>query len=247
MKKPLISIITANRNCGYDLSKTAESIKKNYCNSIEWIIIDCKSIDTTKLVVQKYKKYIKTFISENDNGIYDAWNKGIKIALGEWIMFLGSGDILEKNAIKNYKEKVSKKTNEVNLITSKVKIVNQNNIVKKVIGEKFEKEKFLNYMTIAHIGTLHHRRLFRYSSFNTKYKISSDYHFLLTKINIIKPVFLNKVTATMLAGGASDTYNSLYERLLIQLNFNHLPKIRLYLIFISSICKKILRKILKGY
>ena len=82
------SIITVVKNDDKNLEKTIKSIlsQKNF-DEIEYIIIDGKSNDNTLQIINKYKKEINKIISEEDNGIYDAMNKGIKLSSGEIIGF----------------------------------------------------------------------------------------------------------------------------------------------------------------
>tara|TARA_B100001741_G_C16382555_1_gene518554 strand:- start:10 stop:750 length:741 start_codon:yes stop_codon:yes gene_type:complete len=98
-KKPLISIITVCKNSELTIEKTIKSvINQNYQN-IEYILIDGKSTDKTLSIIKKYKKKIKKIVSENDKGIYDAFNKGLKLAKGDLIGFVNSDDILIQNAL----------------------------------------------------------------------------------------------------------------------------------------------------
>lgn len=89
---PLISFVTATYN---DASKLEDTIKSiialNYPN-IEHIVIDGNSSDNTREILVKYKSNIDYAISEDDQGVYDAMNKGIKYSKGKWINFLNSGD-----------------------------------------------------------------------------------------------------------------------------------------------------------
>ena len=92
MKAPLISVITVVYNGASTLKKTIDSVaKQNYLN-IEYIIIDGGSTDNTVQIIEEYSHRINFWISEKDNGIYDAMNKGIRLAKGDWIYFLNADD-----------------------------------------------------------------------------------------------------------------------------------------------------------
>ena len=94
-----ISIITVVLNSEVTIKDSIESvIKQNYQN-IEFIIIDGGSLDHTISIAKSYKKHISTLISEPDKGIYDAMNKGLKIATGEIIGFLNSDDCYANNRV----------------------------------------------------------------------------------------------------------------------------------------------------
>ncbi|MBC8488959.1 MAG: glycosyltransferase, partial [Bacteroidetes bacterium] len=85
------SIITVVFNSEPALVKTINSIRKQSCTDIEYIIIDGCSTDGTLDVIKKYDKYISFWCSEPDEGIYDAMNKGLKKATGNYVWFLNAG------------------------------------------------------------------------------------------------------------------------------------------------------------
>ncbi len=96
---PLISIIIPVFNAGKTLQSTIESILGQCYKNIELIIVDGESVDNTKDIIAQYKKNIDIFICEKDNGIYDAMNKGIIAANGDWLLFLGGDDVLFNSEI----------------------------------------------------------------------------------------------------------------------------------------------------
>ena len=97
--KKVITIITATFNADSWVENLIKSVIPQLTNKVEFIIIDGNSTDNTISLIQKYKEYIAYWCSESDNGIYDAWNKGIRKATGEWIMFLGADDLLQPGAL----------------------------------------------------------------------------------------------------------------------------------------------------
>lgn len=98
--KPKISIIVATYNSGKTLNEALESVLNQDFQDWECIIVDGASKDQTLEIVEKYEKLDARFrhISEPDKGIYDAFNKGWKLANGEWVHYLGSDDKLTKNS-----------------------------------------------------------------------------------------------------------------------------------------------------
>lgn len=89
---PKLSIITVNLNNKAGLQKTIDSVISQTYKDFEWIIIDGGSTDGSKELIEKYSFYITYWVSEPDKGIYNAMNKGIRVAKGEYLHFLNSGD-----------------------------------------------------------------------------------------------------------------------------------------------------------
>ena len=92
MNNPLITIITVVLNGEKHLDNTIQSIINQKYTNLEYIIIDGASTDRTTKIIKKYGSKINYWVSEKDNGVYDAMNKGIKKATGEWINFMNAGD-----------------------------------------------------------------------------------------------------------------------------------------------------------
>lgn len=90
--RPKISVITICKNCCSDLESTVKSVLSQSYDNSEYIIIDGQSTDNTLQMLKQYHNKIDVLISESDTGIYDALNKGIKAATGEWIICMNAGD-----------------------------------------------------------------------------------------------------------------------------------------------------------
>ena len=99
VREPLISIITVVLNGEKYLEQTILSVVNQKYKNIEYIIVDGGSTDGTLDIINKYKKFINKFISEKDEGIYDAFNKGLALSSGDWIGFVNSDDILLEDAL----------------------------------------------------------------------------------------------------------------------------------------------------
>lgn len=119
-RKPLITIITVTLNSQKYLEETLTSIFKQNYKNYELIIIDGKSNDKTLSIIKKYEHKIDYWISEKDKGIYDAFNKGINLARGEYIGIVNSDDLLNKNAL-NILIKYIKKNIGIDFIFGSVK------------------------------------------------------------------------------------------------------------------------------
>ncbi|HWK05338.1 MAG TPA: glycosyltransferase family 2 protein [Puia sp.] len=94
MAQPLISIITVVYNGAATFERTIRSVIGQTYSPFEYIIVDGGSKDGTQAIIDTYKEHIAKYVSEPDKGVYDAMNKGIGMASGEWLFFLGADDIL---------------------------------------------------------------------------------------------------------------------------------------------------------
>lgn len=90
---PIISIITVVLNGGQQLEQTIQSVLSQQNVNLEYIIVDGESSDETIDIIEKYSLHISKWVSSKDNGIYDAMNKGIDLATGNWLNFMNCGDI----------------------------------------------------------------------------------------------------------------------------------------------------------
>ena len=94
---PKFSIITVTYNAAKVLEDTIQSIVTQTYKKLEYIIVDGGSTDETLDIIHKYQEHITTVISEPDQGLYDAMNKGIKLATGDYLCFLNAGDGLHED------------------------------------------------------------------------------------------------------------------------------------------------------
>lgn len=163
-----ITIITVSYNAVATIEKTILSVINQTYPHIEYIIIDGGSVDGTVDIIKKYDNKISYWISEHDEGIYDAMNKGVNLAHGDWIYFLGADDILFK---KHTIESVV--TNFVDFDT-----VYYGNVVLKRSGKiylgKFDKYK-LSITNLNHQSVFYPRRVFEKYRYDIKYLIYADY------------------------------------------------------------------------
>ncbi|RZL69654.1 MAG: glycosyltransferase, partial [Pedobacter sp.] len=244
-----ISIVTATYNADKFLSNLIESIKVQGDVQFEFIIIDGGSKDKTISIIKQNEEVITKWISEKDNGIYDAWNKGIALATGNWIMFLGADDMLLPQALAKYYKFINEHdTNNLELISSKKQMIDTNGKLIRTTGFRWEWPLFLKYMTIAHPGALHSTRLFKkYGIFDIKYKICGDYELLLRAKDKLVTAFFDEVTVKMSEGGASDSIKAINEYYRVTTTTGGLSKFKgsgFWLLTLTKyITKKFLRKL----
>jgi glycosyltransferase involved in cell wall biosynthesis len=96
---PLVSIVTVTFNSATTLEETIKSVVSQSYKPIQYVIVDSASTDGTDLIVSKYGKYIDSFTSEKDKGIYDGFNKGLERCKGRYIQFVNSDDIIPHDKI----------------------------------------------------------------------------------------------------------------------------------------------------
>jgi glycosyltransferase involved in cell wall biosynthesis len=209
----MISIVIATYNSEKHLQYCINSIKSQLNEYAQIIVIDGCSIDNTVDIIINNAKYIYYWESKMDNGIYEAWNKGILKANGNWIMFLGSDDILLPGAINAYISFIEDNGEDYDIISSKIEYMNYDNTLIKIIGEPWNFLKFkMSRMSFAHPGLLHNKYFFeKFGLFNDKYKICGDSELFLRTNGDLKAGFLNCVTVRMKSGGASDSIKALKE------------------------------------
>lgn len=197
MQYPLISIITVCFNAGKIISETLNSAIQQSYKNIELVIVDGNSNDNTLQEIKKYQSHIGTLISEPDKGIYDAMNKGIKAANGEWIYFLNAGDlfydekiledIFSKNDLSNF-----------DLIYAKVETKNEPTGVNYITGEKITFKDFFSKYPICHQATFTRKTAFdKIGMYDIQYRLAADTDWFagFFKSQPDKALFIDRVVA----------------------------------------------------
>lgn len=214
MSNKLISIIIATYNAETFLQKCLNSIIPQLNENIELIIIDGGSSDNTVQIINNYVQYIQYTISEPDLGVYDAWNKGISVAKGNWIMFVGADDVLLPDAINTYIKLLdSKDLSSYDYISAQNEYIDENDKIIKLLGKGAEWRLMRKGNSAAHVASLHHKNnLFdKVGYYNLHYKICADYEILVRKKNNLKTYFLSSRMAKMKAGGMSFSSKAIKE------------------------------------
>lgn len=177
----LISIITVNYNDVIGIENTIKSVQNQTYTNFEHIIIDGNSNDGSKEVIKKYKKSFSYWLSEKDSGIYNAMNKGIKIAKGDYLFFLNSGDTFYD---KQVLEKVSLKLEEgQDIFYGNLQLINKDKENKLVCPPKKLSFSFFLRRTIPHQAAFTKKALFEnISYYNEEYRIVSDWEFFMIAI-----------------------------------------------------------------
>ena len=109
-----ISVITVSFNSAKTIEKTIHSVMSQTYGDVEHIIVDGDSTDQTHDILENYKNQIDKIVIEKDNGIYDAMNKGVKLATGDYIFFLNSDDVFnDEKVLEEFAAKMVKTNKEL--------------------------------------------------------------------------------------------------------------------------------------
>jgi len=204
-----VSIITVVYNNKDTIKDAIESVLNQTYKNIEYIIIDGASSDGTIEIIKSYGNKIDKFISEPDNGIYDAMNKGIKLASGDIVGILNSDDFYVSNDIIQdvadvfLEQKVDSVYGDLVYVDSK----NTNKIVRYWKSKEYKKGLFQKGWHPAHPTFFVKREVYqKYGLFNLDFKIAADYELMLRfleKYNI-SSTYISKVFVKMRVGGESN-------------------------------------------
>jgi glycosyltransferase involved in cell wall biosynthesis len=171
---PKITIVTVTYNAEKFIERTIKSIIEQDYKNLEYIIIDGESTDNTLNIIKDYKNHISYFVSEPDEGVYDAMNKAINIATGEWINFMNAGDTFyEYNTISRMVPYID---NKIKILTGYVNLIDNNN-------NWFLTEFPMNIANINKEFRCNHQASFIKTNlakkypFNLHYKYASDVNF----------------------------------------------------------------------
>ena len=264
-----VSIITAVYNAEKTIGNTIESILDQTYANIEYIIIDGGSKDKTIDIIKEFEPKFQgklRWISERDKGIYDAMNKGIRMATGDIIGILNSDDFFTSDDVISTVNETFEKYNP-DAIYGDIHFVNDDNlnkIVRYYSSRIFRRGLMRFGFMPAHPSFYIKRECFdKFGLYNTSYKIAADFEFLLRTIFIgnIKTQYVAKDFVTMRTGGASTSginshkqimrehirafkeNNIFTNRLLLSMRYIYTNRLLLSMRYIYKIFEIILSKI----
>ena len=178
--KPTITVVTVVFNGRDFIEKTIQSVIKQTYHNIEYILIDGGSTDGTLDIIKKYEDKIDYWISEPDDGIYDAMNKGIANATGDWIYFINAGDSLYSvKTLENLKLDSLRSATDIlygnfNIIDSQTGLGTFHNM------QEIIDINFLLKSNICHQAMIYRTKLFaNFKGYEAMYQICADYDKLL--------------------------------------------------------------------
>ena len=217
-----ITIITTTFNSGGTVATTFDSVLSQTFKDIEYIVVDGASKDNTLDIVKKYEPAFEgrmRWMSEKDSGVYDAMNKGLRIATGDVIGFLNSDDFFTANdCLQTVADAFA--ANGIDAIYGNVHYVNSNDL--QTMVRFYSSKRFRPYLMRlgfmpAHPSFYCRRSIYeKYGVFDTSYKIASDFELLLRFIyvNKIRTKYIAKDFVTMRTGGLSTSGFSSHSQIM---------------------------------
>lgn len=165
-----VTIVTVCYNAANSILDTIQSVLSLSYPYIEYVVVDGGSTDGTKEIISQYLDKIDCYISESDKGIYDAMNKGIKLATGEWVLFLNSGDVFYQSNVLDliFQEVVD----NIDVIYGSTVIINPWG---KYVVEPDHLRHINRRMPFCHQSVLVRRTSLQEYNFNLDFKVSADY------------------------------------------------------------------------
>lgn len=193
------SIITVCLNSSKTIKRCLESVSNQTYKNFEHIIIDGKSQDDTLAILSEFQ--LDKIISEEDDGIYYAMNKGINIAKGEYILFLNSDDVFHIN----YLEELAKIATGYDFISFGVNLVYPQKNIKWLPDSNILSNKYFWSMPMPHPGLAVLKKVVEdIGGFDTRFRLAADYDFILRMLKKTRNgYFSNQVLVDFYAGGQS--------------------------------------------
>lgn len=201
--QPKLSVITIVYNNVKDIERTMLSVFSQTYKNIEYIVIDGASDDGTKDIIEKYKDKLTQFVSEKDKGIYDAMNKGLALATGDYVLFMNSGDEIYSTetvaAIFNTTAAADIYYGETEMYNEAWKSLGQR---RHRVPETFSWRSFKYGMSISHQAIYMKRSLT--SPYDLQYKYSADIDWIIKAAKKASLIVNTKMyVAKYLVGGIS--------------------------------------------
>jgi len=228
--EPLFSIITVVYNGERTIEETIKSILAQSYKNIEYIIVDGDSTDGTVEIIKKYSDSISYWVSEKDNGIYDAMNKGIKASSGEIIAIVNADDTLYLDTLKNVQELMS--LYNLDYTYGSIHLMDENGVV---VGETtpmnsddIEVRKYID-MPFPHPSMFVKKEVYnKIGLFNNEFRLSADYDFVLRVLKEdFKGMALSEHTGKFRSGGGSGGIETFIDTKNVLLSHN-VSKISVY-------------------
>ena len=177
---PKFSIITVTYNAGKVLEDTIRSVASQTYQNVEYLIVDGASKDNTLQIAEKYNEHIHQIVSEPDKGLYDAMNKGIRMATGDYVCFLNAGDKLhEESTLQQIVHSLKGQNEPPDVIYGETAIVDEKGNFLRMrrleTPEKLNWKSFKKGMLVCHQAFFAKRELAIKESYDLSYRFSADF------------------------------------------------------------------------
>lgn len=210
---PTFTIITATRNASATLPRLFASLVAQTFTNFEWVVQDGNSTDDTLDLIKQFQQELPhmSCISEQDTGIYDAWNKALLRVRGKWVLFLGADDCLhDPDALKDAAESIAELPDTVEYFASAL-------VLTLPSGERVETwypaheplDVLPSCMPLPHPALFHRKRLFEHARFDPTLRIAGDYDFLCRTLRHGNIYSSTRVITRMSVGGISGSLDSM--------------------------------------
>jgi glycosyltransferase involved in cell wall biosynthesis len=207
--RPTVSILVATWNCAGLLGAFLDSLAQQSWSDWELLLLDNASTDGTAALVQRFRKRLVApqqviWSSEPDRGIYDAWNRGLRLAQGHYLSFIGADDIfVEANSLERI---AALTTTGADLITARNAYYAPDGRFLRHWGAGWTWRRMRQSMTIAHPGLLARRELFeRFGPFDARFRICGDYDWFLRLPPDLRSVHSTDSILQVVQAGVSHT------------------------------------------
>jgi len=205
---PRVSILVATWNCAHQLEQFLESLATQAWSDWELLLLDNASSDGTAKLVEEFEQRFPAWrlrwSSEPDSGIYDAWNRGLELARGEYLCFIGADDtFLESLSL----ERIAALTvTQADLITARNAYCNSQGHLLRHWGFGWQWKRMRQSMNIAHPGMLVKRELFaKIGPFDPTFRICGDYEWFLRLPANLRTVHTSDSVLRVVQAGGSHT------------------------------------------
>lgn len=204
----LVSIVIPAFNAGATLKACLESVLRQTLQDKEIIVVDGGSTDKTMEIIRDFSPRLAGWSSEADRGIYDAANKGLRRARGDWVYFLGADDLLsDDTALERMAPYLCNALPAVRVVYGRVAMLGKDDEILAILGSPWpeSRKRLVSYMSLPHQGIFHHRSLFQeHGEFDPSYRTGGDYEFLLRELVHRDAIFAGEVSvAACRTGGQS--------------------------------------------
>ena len=204
----VITVIIAVFNGEKYLQQCIDSVANQTYVDRQIIVVDGGSYDNTLKIIKLNQEKLSYWVSELDKGIYDAWNKGLKQASGDWICFIGADDyLMDPGVLKKLSYQLSLVPENIKIAYGQIMIIDAAGSALYALGESWGslKKRFQQLMCLPHPAVMHRRSLFAtHGMFDESFRIAGDYELLLRELKEGEAQFLPDIVVTaMRQGGIS--------------------------------------------